>query len=55
LWPSENRLIKEGALMNNVRNKRLSKDQIIDFLKQNKPYIKKNFGVTKIALFSAVA
>jgi predicted nucleotidyltransferase len=31
----------------------LSKDQIIDFLKQNKPYIKKNFGVTKIALFGS--
>ncbi|MFH1253947.1 MAG: nucleotidyltransferase domain-containing protein [bacterium] len=31
----------------------LSKDEIVDFLKKNKLYIKKEFGVTKIALFGS--
>ncbi len=31
----------------------LSKDEIISFLKKNKNYIKKEFGVTKIALFGS--
>lgn len=35
------------------KSKSLSKDEIIDFLKKNKLYIKKEFGVTKIALFGS--
>lgn len=35
--------------------KQLSKEDIISFLKKNKPYIEKEFGVTKIALFGSYA
>lgn len=33
----------------------LSKNEILDFLRKNKPYLKKEFGVTKIALFGSYA
>jgi uncharacterized protein len=33
----------------------LSKNEILAFLKKNKPYLKKEFGVTKIALFGSYA
>ena len=33
----------------------LSKDEIIGFLKKNKPKLKKEFGVVKIALFGSYA
>lgn len=33
--------------------RKLAKDDIIVFLVKNKPYIKKEFGVTKIALFGS--
>lgn len=33
----------------------LSKDEILNFLKKNKAYIEKEFGVTKIALFGSYA
>lgn len=33
----------------------LSKEEIIDFLKKNKPRMKKEFGVVKIALFGSYA
>lgn len=36
-------------------NGTLSKDEIIAFLKKNKPYIQEEFGVTKIALFGSYA
>ena len=32
-----------------------TKEEIISFLRKNKPYIKKEFGVTKIALFGSFA
>ncbi|MFH1832431.1 MAG: nucleotidyltransferase domain-containing protein [bacterium] len=35
------------------KSKSLSKNEILDFLKKNKLYIKKEFGVTKIALFGS--
>lgn len=31
----------------------ISKDQIIDFLRKNKDFLEKNFGITKIALFGS--
>jgi predicted nucleotidyltransferase len=37
------------------KSKTLNKDEIIAFLVKNKPYIKKEFGITKIALFGSYA
>lgn len=40
--------------MKNIKNKKtLSKDEIMSFLKKNKIYIKKEFGITRIALFGS--
>ncbi len=36
-------------------NDQLSKDVIISFLKNNKPFLKKEFGINKIALFGSYA
>ena len=41
--------------MKSKSNEQLSKEDILDFLKKNKSYIEKEFGVTKIALFGSYA
>lgn len=35
--------------------KKIAKNEILTFLKEQKPYLKKEFGVTKIALFGSYA
>ena len=41
--------------MRKIQSKQLNKNEIITFLRKNKPYLKKHFGVTKIALFGSYA
>ena len=36
-----------------VSNAQLDKNQIINFLREHKPYLEKEFGVTRIALFGS--
>jgi len=40
-------------MANRKKSDLLSKDEIIDFLTHNKSYMKKEFGVVKIALFGS--
>ena len=41
--------------MKKIKQINPTKDEIIIFLRKNKPYLKKEFGVTKIALFGSFA
>ena len=41
--------------MKKQRNEMLTKEEIISFLKKKKPYLEKEFGVTRIALFGSYA
>ena len=41
--------------MNKKSSEIIAKEEIIEFLQKNKPFLKENFGLTKIALFGSHA
>lgn len=41
--------------MENINNFNLDREHIIEFLRSQKPYLKKEFGITQIALFGSYA